>query len=500
MRNLIIAILISATLCSAQTGTITAGPTKVVGATSAATPTTVVLGMQTGSANTTVGANTIIMVPILTPNGAAGYTLANFNFNVGTSAGNAIVGIYNQGTANCPSHAASCGNTLICSNSSTATASGINTPTLTGCGTLTPSTYYYLALVASSGTLTLKDQATSYCPGTGYNDIKATPGSFTLPSTLSTQTEGSFCPQIWATFNCVASCGAAQPPWMAVTFTGNTSGTLLTATNLLTGASCYNGTFGGTIANATYTNTPTQAFNGSPISCGAAVSSGSLAVARDSAHSDFWTYAVTNQSSRNAVLGWWWDNTVNTMASGDSCDIGEIEGGNTWTFHLVGQSSGLPRLEIERSGNVTASLGNVVYSLSTWYFLVIKYVTNGISLGAVYNTSGTQIATTTNKCPDGATICMNSDANNSNFPSGFKMLNEGSCATAAGTMFYGPVLFDPTGSSFPETGPTYGEMFFPDSEKVIGKELAAKVEAGEIPRAQMTDHGWYSYALKRIVS
>jgi hypothetical protein len=496
--------------CMAQSGSTLAGPTNFAGKVTISSPSTVVLGEQSGSATTTVGANSVIMVPILTPTGASGYTLANFNFKVSTSAGNAIVGLYSQGSSSCPSNASACGATLLCSNTSTATTSGINTITsgsLTGCPTLTASTYYYLALIASSGTLALNEMAASYCPGTGYNDLKASPGSFALPSTLGTQTQGNFCPQMWVTLNCVSSCGLVQPPWAAITFTGNTATAVVTAASLRTGSSCLNGSISATIANATYQTTQLQGFTNAPISCGSPVSSGSLSILRDSAKTDEWTYQVTNQSSNTFNSSWWWYNSGNTMSSGDSCDIGEIGGGNTWTFHLVGASGPSVTLQVERSGGTTTSIGKVSFSQNTWYFLALLSVGGGVSQAAVFNTSGVQVPTSTFTtspagqgyvCPDGKTICMISDKTNP--PADIKFLNEGSCASDSGTMYYGPVLFDPTGSSFPTVGAAYGQIFFPDSEKVIGKELADKVESGEIPRAHLTEKGWYSYALHRYVS
>jgi len=525
VKLFLISLLTSA--CLAQNGTIQLGNTISKGNTIAAAPQTVLLGEQYGGSTTTPGANSVTEVPILLPTAPAGYALQSFGFNVGTAAGNVIAGIYAQGSANCPTNTSNCAGAQTCLTGSITPTAGINiisAASFSSCGISSASTYLYLTLIASSASLTLKEQATSYCPGTPFNGLKASPGSFALPSTMGTQTQSTFCPQIWAVFTCVAACGSVTPPLMSVNYTGATVGNVLTAAALKASSTCYNGVFGGTLTAATFVNSPTQAFNGTPFSCGAAIPSGSVAVQRDSAHTDFWTYALTNQSSRQADMLGWWDNTTNTMASGDSCDLMEIEGGNTWTFHLVATTGvGIPTIQVERSGNVTASIGKVSYTLGHWYALVGHDVAGGISVFRVYDTTGTQIATqafTANVgtppvsagyvCPDGVSACGISDVANNNPPSGFKELNEGSCASTAGTMFYGPVLWDATGQFSSILGTQYGELFFPDSPANIGATLSAKVRSGEIPSAQFVEKfqdgkdlhekAWYSYALHRYLS
>lgn len=484
MRKLLLLIFVSS--CFAQV--VFTGPGTTTGAHTRVAPTTIVLGSQATGATTATNFQTPFSVPILMWNAPGGYTLANLHVQVSTSSGNIVVGIYNSTTSGCPTGASICAGTKLCNNTATATSLGDNSFTLSGCGTFAANQYYFLSVINSSSSLVYTSQSGLFCSGTGFYRMNGpSQGSVLLPATMGTQTEAtSDCPEFWATFNCVSSCGSANIPWTTFAYTGNTSGATVTAANLLTGSTCLNGsiTTGTQLTSTTYINTPVQAFNNPVISCGSSVTGGSLSVKRTTTTTDAWSYAftITPGGTTQANLAFWFQNTSNTMTAGDTCDIGEIDAGNTTTWNML-DNAGTVGLRIERSGGTTLTTSIIPISQSTFYFLNVLNINGGIHLASIYSTTGTQV---------GSTIFVPSD--HAGNPTGIRMLNDGSCSATAGNFFYGPIKFDPSGQTYPITG-----ELFPDSPQVIGKEYSAMVDEGLIPHAELRSSGWWSYALGRYL-
>jgi hypothetical protein len=324
-----------------------------------------------------------------------------------------------------------------------------------------------------------------------------------MPSTMgSGQTEPSAdnCPQLNANFTCVASCGAAPIPWTLFAYTGNTNATAVTTTNLKTGAYCMSGTLSGSLTSSTtYNTSAVHGFAGSPLCDSTAESSGTVSIKRSLA--DSWTYGYGGGSTQSDML-FWINNSGNATSRGSSTDIGEIGGGNIITLQIINGPScptpSVPCFAAERSGHTTMDFGAVPFSQNAWYAVAILNVSGGTHQVAVYDTTGTQIATTMNACADGKTICIPSDTSGS--PSEIRMMNCGSYDSAVGTLFYGPVLIDPTGQSFAGIGNSYAAMRFPDSPGRIGPELSKLVHDGVIPHAEIRNGHWYSYALHRYLS
>jgi hypothetical protein len=479
------------------------------------TVTTITLGGNGLTGGTvTCGFQGICMTPILMQTGASGYTLSSFNVNITTPSGGQIIpGIYSASSnANCPTGISFCANNLVCSASAISAASGNNTipaASFSSCGTFTANTFYFLAIQTSGGAIALTSTASNglYCPGVAYWEFTGpNQGSFVLPaSNMGSQTEPSAtqCPAISAVFNCVGSCGVGPTPWTIFTNDGNTNGANVTTTTLATGSDCLNGTFAGTLTAGvtTYSNTQTRGLRTGANCNGSTFTGGTMSISRTGTSGDLWQYNIKNSvSGSNSVdMLFWVYNVSNTMSSGAQFDLGEIDGGNTITFgaYFGTQCGTSPCFAIERSGGTTAFFGSVPFSTATWYALAILNVSGGTHQAAVFDTTGTQIASQTNTCADGKTICIASDA--SGGATGIKQLCDGSCASSGGNWFYGTTLLDPLGTTFSSIGTTYGEIFFPDSPFVVGKELSAKVHEGEIPHAEIRDGRWWSYALNRYL-
>ncbi len=450
----------------------------------------------------------ICETPILF-NAGTGYTLQSFTINVAASSGQILLGIYGSGTASCPSGASFCANTLLCSAAAFTPTVGVNTvaaSSFSSCGTFSPSQYYYLVVETASSSTTFATSPVGYCAGTGYFQLSGpSQASFALPATMGAQTEPSAneCPAMSATFSCSGGCGAVAVPWAVFTYAGNTSGTAVTTTNLVTGASGLNGAMGGTLTSATtYANTPVQGLRNSVNINGTTYSGGTLSISRATTDTDNWSYGISGGAggASSAVMLMWLYNTGNSEVSGDQFDLGELGGANIITFGAYGGSANCtpaasPCFRVERSGGTTAFYGAIPFSQSTWYALVLWNISGGTHEAAVYDTTGTQIATQASACADNKTICIPSDV--SGWPNVIRLGCDGSCATDAGTWYYGPVLFDPTGTTFSTIGSTYGNLIFPDSPQQIGPVLSAQVRAGQIPHAVRVSGGWYSYALHR---
>ncbi len=474
-----------------------------------------VLGNQATGTTLFCGYESICIVPILTQSGAGGYLLSSFNVNVSAVGGQIIAGLYSAGTTKCPSGVSFCPAALLCSTSAMTAATGVNTipaASFSGCPTLTPNTYYFLAVSTSNSSTYLNAEAGSYCPGTQYFELTTTGlSSFALPNPMSsagTMSEPSAhnCPAIYASLSCVGGCGTASVPWAIFTYTGNASGATVSTTNLATGAYCLNGTFGGSLsASTTYQSGTVHALAATPSCNGMAEASGSLSIQRTVTATDFWQYIIVADSggSPTTVHGFWIYNTGNTEGSSNSqFDIGETDAGDTLTVGSYGGTSSghcsgslaPPCFKVERSIGTTSYWGDIPFSQNTWYFAVIYYISGGPHQIAVFNTSGVAQTNYLNNCPGSTTtICVTST--NTGNPVGFKMLDDGSEASSAGTWYYGPVLWDPLGTTFSTIGTTYGDVFFPDSPKVIGPTLAAQVQSGSIQRAELIHGRWFSHAL-----
>lgn len=468
---------------------------------------TLTLGNTATGTTLGCGYQGICETPILFNSGTS-YTLSNVAVNVAASGGQIIVGIYNSGTASCPSGASFCANTLLCQTAAFTPTVGVNTipaASFGSCGSFSPNNFYFLAVETSSSGTTLNSSSNSYCTGTGYFEFAgSSQASFALPTSMGTQTEtAGYCPTMSATFTCSGSCGATAVPWAVWTYAGNTAATAVTTANLVTGASGLNGAMSGSLsASTTYVSSPVQALKSSVNINGTTYTGGTLSINR--ATNDYWTYAIAGGAggSPNAVALFWVYNTGNAEVNGDQFDLGQIGGGNTITFGAYGGSNNCtpgtaPCFRVERSGGTTAFFGTVPLAQSTWYALAILNVNSGTNEAAVFDTTGTQVATQTNACADGKTICIPSDV--TGYPNSMKLGCDGSCATDAGTWYYGPTLYDPTGTTFNTIGSTYGEIFFPDSPQVIGYQLSKMVRDGVIPHATWTTEGWHSYALGKTL-
>jgi hypothetical protein len=462
-----------------------------------------------GSTQINCGYQGVCMVPIYMYGGASGYTLSNVTFNVHTVSGTVLLGIYGTTTGtNCPSGFSYCAGSRLCSTSSQITdASGDNVipaSSFSACPTFAANSIYFLAIETSGGGIQLSGESGSFCRGTGYFALSKTGlSSMAMPSTMgSGQTEPSAdnCPQLNAAFTCGASCGTAPIPWTLFAYTGNTNATAVTTTNLKTGAYCMAGTLSGSLTSSTTYNTSVaHGFASSPLCDATAESSGTVSIKRSLA--DSWTYSYGGGSTQSDML-FWINDSGNATSTGSNTDIGEIDGGNIITLQIIKSAScptpSVPCFAVERSGRTTTVSGTVPFSQSTWYAVAILNVSGGTHQVAVYDTTGTQIATTSNACADGKTICIPSDASGN--PSEIRLMNCGSYDSAVGTLYYGPVLLDPTGQSFASIGTSYGAMRFPDSPGRIGAELSKLVHDGVIPHAEIKNGHWYSYALNRYLS
>ncbi|HEX6493871.1 MAG TPA: Ig-like domain-containing protein [Acidobacteriaceae bacterium] len=461
-----------------------------------------------GSTQINCGYQGVCMVPIYMYGNASGYRLSNISFNVHTVSGTVLLGVYGATTGtNCPIGFSYCAGSLLCSTPSQITDvignNVIAATSFTTCPTFTMNSIYFLAIETSGGGVQLSGESGSFCPGTGYFALSKTGlSSMAMPSTMgSGQTEPSAdnCPQLSATFTCVASCGTAPTPWTMFSYAGNTNGAAVTTTNLLTGAYCTAGTIGGSLTRSTtYSTSGVQGFASSPLCNATAESSGTVSIKRSLA--DSWTYSYGGGSTQSDMV-FWINDSGNTTSSGSNTDIGEIDGGNTITLQIIKNAScpapSIPCFAVERSGHTTSVSGAVPFSQNTWYAVAILNVSGGTHQVAVYDTTGTQIATTSNACADGKTICIPSDASGN--PSEIRLMNCGSYDSAVGTLYYGPVLLDPTGQSFASIGTSYVAMRFPDSPERIGPELSKLVHDGVIPHAEIKDGHWYSYALNRYL-
>lgn len=462
-----------------------------------------------GSTQINCGYQGVCMVPIYMHSGASGYTLNNVAFNVHTVSGTVMLGIYGTTTGtNCPSGFSYCAGSLLCATSSQITdASGDNvipSSSFSACPTFAADTIYFLAIETSGGGVQLSGESGSFCPGTGYFALSKTGlSSMAMPSTMgSGQTEPSAdnCPQLNAAFTCVASCGTAPIPWTLFAYTGNANAAAVTTTNLKTGAYCMTGTLSGSLTSSTtYDTSSVHGFTNSPLCNATTESSGTVSIKRSLA--DSWTYGYGGGSTQSDML-FWINDSGNSTSKGSFTDIGEIGGGNIITLQIIHSAScptpTVPCFAVERSGHTTMEFGAIPFSQGAWYAVAILNVSGGVHQVAVYDTTGTQIATTLNACADGKTICIPSDTSGN--PSQIRMMNCGSYDSAVGTLYYGPILIDPTGQSFASIGNSYASLRFPDSPGRIGPELSKLVHDGAIPHAEIRNGHWYSYALHRYLS
>jgi hypothetical protein len=283
------------------------------------------------------------------------------------------------------------------------------------------------------------------------------------------------------------------------TYTGNPNAAAVTTTNLKTGAYCMSGTLSGSLTSSTTYNTSVvHGFASSPLCNAAAEASGTVSIKRSP--DDSWTYGYGGGSPQSDML-FWINDSGNATSTGSSTDIGEIGGGNIITLQIIKSAScptpSVPCFTAERSGHTTKVFGTVPFSQGSWYAVAILNVSGGTHQVAVFDTTGTQIPTTSSACADGKTICIPSDTSGN--PAEIRLMNCGSYDSAVGTLYYGPVLLDPTGQSFASIGTGYAAMRFPDSPDRIGPELSKLVHDGVIPHAEIRDGHWYSYALNRYL-
>jgi hypothetical protein len=472
------------------------------------------IGSITGSSTLNCGTRGICIIPFLTFTGSSGFTAPSLQITGTAGTGNVNLGIYDSTGATCPTGLKPCAGALVCSTGSTVFSISTLTLTPTSCGTLAANTMYYAALQTSATGITFTALAAGvYCPSNGVYGMKGpTPGSFALPTPMGTQTEpsGAQCLAAQITATCAGSCGVAPIPWTIFDYAGNTNGTTLTTANLLTGTECPNGQFSGTVAAATYSNTQTHALPTGAICNGNSFTGGTVSISHAASSGNAYNYNLNGNGSAGGsattVFGYWLDDTSNTMGSGDQVDMGGQGGGNSLLFGMYfGASAGdcgslgnSPCLKIEEAGGTTQFFGTWAFTPGTWYFVVTQNNSGGTHRGAVWNTSGTEIASSTENCATGDTSNACIVGNNAGNTQVITMLDAGSSASTGGTIFYGPQLFDPTGNSWSTIGSTYG-MFFPDSPSVIGNDLAKEVADGTIPRAKILDGGWYSYALGRYL-
>ena len=524
MKKLSLAILIIVILAASC---IVAQNLTLLGAGGPSAPTTVTLGNTSTGSTYAPGYQAAALLPIYTPSWTSG-AMASFTINVSSSA-QLNMGVYSSTTGgNCPSGATYCAGTLMCSYSSVTPGTGIHTYNVSnftaGCGSgaFAGRTIYWLAVQGTGGAPTMNATSGSFCPGTGYFGLHSGAiGAGSLPSTMTAQDEPSAaqCITVSATFNCTGGCGVAPTPWTAFTYAGQSSGATVTTANMVSGSACLNGPIATNtqLTNTTYTNSQTQGFLASPVCNGSSISSGSLSISRPTANTDEWHYTYntgTSGSTQMVQLTWLYHASMPSVSSNSQFDLEEIDSSNTTTFGIyTGTGSGFcsgsgtpPCFKVERSGGSggTTYWGDIPYTMGNWYALVLYNSGTLSHEAAVYNTSGVQLTNYLNGC-SGATnnICITNTGSGS--PTGIKEMNCGSgVGNSEGTVIYGPVLLDPTGLSFSSIGTTYGDVFFPDGIRVLGKRLWAMVNKGLIKRAEIrTIHGhsgWWSYALNEFLT
>lgn len=477
------------------------------------------IGAATGGSTLAPGLRGIYIVPFITGSGASGYTFTSAKYTGSSGSGTVNFGLYDSTGATCSTGVSPCAGALLCSQTGVTYANSLMTFTPSSCGTLAANTYYFAAFQSSAASQNIQSLgANVFCPGNGfYGEKGATPGTFVLPNPMGgsqTQPNAAQCPAALITLTAIGATGVAPVPWVVLDYSGGTNGNQPTTATLLASTHCSNGTYSiGVSASTTYVNSPVQSFAANAICNGTNYTGGSLSIQSTSTglgnHINYNEFigSGTNGGSVQADLAGWVRNTGNTQSNGDQTDIGpSILGGNEVSpgiYYDTTDCATNPTFRVEISGASTIYFGCVPLSQSTWYLLLTLNVSGGTHRFAVYNTSGTQIATTADACVSGNTSDACLAGNNSGNPTGFQLGTAGSNASTAGTVTYGPAIFDPTGVSF-TTLPTYA--FFPDSPKTLCPDspsiescaLAKAVMDGTIPRAQFeSGNGWYSYALHR---
>jgi hypothetical protein len=479
-----------------------------------AAPSTITLGNTVTSSTYSVGWENATYVPVYFYNASGGYTLNTFYISV-NSANPVNLAIYSDGTsANCPSVASHCAISLQSYYSDVTVSTGTNSfpvadfssnPTFSG------SQFLWLCVASYTNSVTLNAApAQSFCPGTGFFQLTASVGGSSIPSTAPTQSEpgGSQCSAVWATFNCVSGCGSALYPFTLFTWAGNTNGGTVSTTNVLTGAYGYNGSIGGTLTSATtYSNSETQGYLAAVPYNGSTYSGGSMSVYRSSSDTDYIDYSISGGygGAPTACSLTWLYNDSNTLNAGpfDLAEIGAYETTGNSIFAGAwggsGNCSTSPCLRMEEINGSTGTLyyGSIPFSSGTWIAVWLYLNTSGTNHEmAAFSTTGSQIASATNTCADGKTICASNTGTAGIQPTAFNFMDLGGGASGGpGDWWYGSIVGDMTGASCAIMGTTYGKMFFPDSPGVIGPVLSARVERGEIPRARIINGRWYSPAL-----
>lgn len=458
---------------------------------------TVTIGLNSNTGNDGGGdQNIAIFTPILLPSGASDFTLNAFHTVKGTSAGNLITGVYSSTTSGCPAGVGVCPGTRLCQTASTASTAGDQTLTPSSCGTLTHSSIYWLATIASSNTLTYTNQALA-CPANGLGIQFATQGSFTLPASGGTTTLQASCFQNYAVLTCTGACGSSIPNYTVVDYSGGTAAGAVTAANLNSSTHGINGGWaiggGGAINALTYQSTPTaQAFlNSAFVPANQTTYTGAapgLVIKRitgssDQPPNDQFIY-TNNVNTTSITIGHWFQtDTAQNVASGKICDFSQSLASSGSSNVIQFDSNGTNLFfRIEQLPGAATTNGPA-FSTSIWYWITNQLNPGGTSHFSVFDTTGTIVGSQVDVAGQGAGNVT-----------GLAIGEQGTCFTSpVNNIWFGGIKVDPTGSTFPLLA------YFPDSPKVIGEELSEMVRNGFIPPATIKNNRWWSYALGRYL-
>lgn len=484
MKKLLLILITFSSICYSQE--IVAARRRVI------TGGNITIGITSNTGNDGGGdQNVAIFTPILTQNGS-GYTLSAFHTVKGTSAGNMITGIYSSTTSGCPANTGVCPGTRVCQSSSTASSAGDQTLNPSTCGSLSGSTIYWLATIASSNTLTYSNNTGFGCPGNGLSIQFAVQGSFTLPASGGTTTLQSDCFENYVVLTCSSGCGATIPNYTVIDYSGGTNGSAVTTTNLNSSIHCPNGGFvvggGGSIAAFTYANTPTQAFLNSAFApCNQTSYTGiapGLVLKRvtgssDQPPNDNLIYGFNSNSHSETIAFWISTDTPQNINS--TCDIFQLQGSSSSAviYQMISNGTNLSFRYEQEPGSATFTGPN--FSTSTYYFLTGQHNPGGTAHISAYDTTGTIVGTQVDITGMGAGDVT-----------GFSLGEQGTCWTSTHNIWYGGFKIDPTGSAFPLLA------VFPDSPAMIGIELSEMVRNGFIKPATINEKGvWFSFALNK---
>jgi hypothetical protein len=359
-----------------------------------------------------------IASPFVTRSGT--YTANHCFVYVGDTSSHTVdCGLYSSSSTNA--------NTLLChvSKTSTFTAGFVDIGALSGCGTLTASTLYFVASISSSG-LAGTEEGTSNgsCPagydGSGnqlFGTFGTAQGSAVLPGSFGTNHAVTKCWSMYVSLICNAACGAANDEYFIINFDGSgaVNGNAPTTTNLNASVITSSGGLNFTNAAAareTYDTTAqlhnlltSLTINGQTVTGSGTLGLTYLTGASPNAALVDLPGSASGSGSGGlnsvSLAEWFSTDLADNDTLGNAYSIFETRSVDTSSVACNPQI--LPdgtHLQMVLETNAGDATGSIQFTSGITYKLQTNYTTNGtntVCQMAMYDTSGTQVGSTLSK-------------------------------------------------------------------------------------------------------